>query len=746
MKKKAKVSQSPATRRKRAGDRKKRPATPPYLDASLPTGERVADLISRMTIEEKVSQMVHDAPAIGRLGIPPYNWWNECLHGVARAGRATVFPQAIGLAATWNDALVGRVAAAISDEARAKHHAAVRRGQHEMYLGLTFWSPNINIFRDPRWGRGHETYGECPVLTARMGVAFVRGLQGNDQRCLKLVATPKHYAAHSGPERLRHGFDAVVSQRDLWDTYLPAFEACVRQGRAASIMGAYNRTNGQACCASPVLLQEILRDRWGFEGFVVSDCEAIDDIWKDHGLAGTAAEAAAMAVRSGCELNCGSTYSALLAALDRRLITEAQIEQALARLLAARFRLGMFDPPAKVPYARISPRVIDQPKHRALALRAARESIVLLKNQGNLLPLRKDLRSILVVGANAESTEALVGNYNGWNGRLVSIAEGIVAKVSPATRAHFCHGCTVSGMSTGGFGEARWHAKFADVILVVLGLSPQVEGEQNSAADTGGDRTNLELPGVQQQLLQELHKTGKPIVLLLLGGSAMAVNWADENTPAILCAWYPGQAGGQAVADVLFGDYNPAGRLPVTFYKSVEQLPPFESYAMAGRTYRYFSGEPLYPFGYGLSYTRFAYTRLAVKPAAIGPADTLAVSVDVRNMGKAAGDEVVQLYISDLEASAPVPVRQLAQFRRIHLKAGQKRTLRFSLGPRAFSLVDEQGRRLVEPGRFRLSIGGGQPGTRSESAGSGNILSAEFSVVGRTMCIDGQQDKQGCMG
>ncbi len=709
---------------------------PAYKDPTLPVETRVDDLVSRMTLEEKVSQMVHAAAAIERLDVPEYDWWNECLHGVGRAGIATVFPQAIGLAATWNVPLMHRVAVAISDEARAKHHESLRQGIRRRYTGLTFWSPNINIFRDPRWGRGQETYGEDPYLTARLGVAFVKGLQGDDPHYLKLVATPKHYAVHSGPEHARHHFDARVSERDLRETYLPAFQACVQEGKAVSIMGAYNRTNGEPCCASPTLLEKILRQEWGFDGYVVSDCGAIDDIYLFHRVAQTAEEAAALAVKAGCDLNCGSTYPALLQAVAQGLISEETITQSVKRLFTARFRLGMFDPPEMVPYAQIPYAVNDCPAHRQLALRAARESIVLLKNDEGFLPLSKDLKSIAVIGPNADDVEVLLGNYNGTPSKAVTPLEGIRNKVSPQTEVRYAKGCGIVRKSTEGFAEAVEIARGSDVAIMVVGLSQLVEGEegQREGVEEGevsqGDRTDLNLPGVQEDLLKAIHATGTPIVVVLINGSAVAVNWAHEHAAAIVEAWYPGEEGGTAIADVLFGDYNPAGRLPVTFYKSVDQLPPFEDYHMAGRTYRYFTGEPLYPFGHGLSYTTFRYSNLEIKPTTIQAGETVTVAVEVENNGQRAGDEVVQLYVRDVAASVPVPVRQLQGFERLHLAPGEKKTVAFTLTPGQMSLIDDSGRRVVEPGEFEAAVGGGQPGYTV------NVLTDRFEVIGTVAAVE----------
>jgi beta-glucosidase len=818
---------------------------PPYLNPNLPIQTRVDDLVSRMTLEEKVLQMQNAAPAIERLGIPQYEWWNEALHGVARAGYATVFPQAIGLAATWDTELMYQVADVISTEARAKHHEAARNNQRGRYYGLTFWSPNINIFRDPRWGRGQETYGEDPYLTARLGVEFVKGLQGNDPRYFKVIATPKHYAVHSGPEPERHSFDAIAYERDLRETYLPAFRATIVEGKAYSVMCAYNRTNGEPCCSSKKLF-DILRREWGFDGYVVSDCGAIRDIWEYHKFVKTEPEASALAVRAGTDLTCGNEYVKLLDAVKQGLITEAEIDTALKRLMTARFRLGMFDPPEKVAYARIPFSQNDTPEHRQLALQTARESIVLLKNANNTLPLKKDLKSIAVIGPNADAPEVLWGNYYGRPSRLITPLAGIKAAVSPNTKVTYALGSSLAGesvvpvpasaLSPGLKAEyfnneelrgptatvrtderinfdwgrykptpelnennfsVRWTGKLtpaesgnytlgftaddgarvfldnqllveawernpnktvtkeirleggrsydlrmeyrqnnreasarlvwsyprlverqieeavnaskeADASVLVLGISAGLEGEEmtvNVEGFRGGDRTDLSLPKSQEALLKAVVATGKPVVIVLLSGSALAVNWANDNAPAILHAWYPGGEGGAAIADVLFGDYNPGGRLPVTFYKSVDQLPPFTDYSMAGRTYRYFKGDPLYPFGFGLSYTNFDYSNLKFSARSVKTGEPIKVSVDVKNTGTRDGDEVVQLYLTDVAASAPVPIRALVGFDRISLKAGSKQTVTFTITPRQMSMIDDRGKRVIEPGEFLLRVG-----------------------------------------
>jgi beta-glucosidase len=847
------------------------PQTPAlaYLDPDRPLEVRVRDLIGRMTLEEKVSQLQYTSAEIPRLGIPAYNWWNEALHGVARAGRATVFPQAIGLAATWDTALLHQVASVISDEARAKHHEAVRQGRRGIYEGLTFWSPNINIFRDPRWGRGMETYGEDPYLAGRLAVAFVKGMQGDDPRYLKTVATPKHFAVHSGPEPDRHTFDAVVDQRDLKETYLPHFETAVVEGGAWSVMCAYNRVLGRPACASSMLLTDVLRGEWGFRGYVVSDCWAITDIHQGHKVAATEVEAAAAALQAGTDLSCGPEYASLVQAVGRGLVTVAQVDTALARLLRARFRLGMFDPPERVPYAAIPASVNDAPPHRALAQDAARAAIVLLKNAGGLLPLRKDLGTVAVIGPNADDEDVLLGNYNGIPTDPVTPLAGIRRAVSARTRVLYARGSDVApntpslavvpssaialtgqyfahrdfagapfatradsvldfawwdaaplpGMPADSF-AVRWTgrltppvtgryalglrafgavrlflddsllvefseghvvatqwanvdlaagapralrveyqdrradarvqlvwarpdanlgadalgaARAADVVVMVLGLSPRLEGEEMPVAVpgfSGGDRVDLGLPGPQEELLRAIVETGKPVVLVLLNGSALAITWAAEHVPAIVEAWYPGQSGGDALADVLFGDADPGGRLPVTFYRSAEQLPPFTDYRMQGRTYRYFTGEPLFPFGHGLSYTTFAYRDLRV-PATVPAGDSVPISVEVANSGTRAGDEVVQVYVTDVAASVPVPIRALAGFNRIRLAAGERRRVAFTLAPRALSLIDAAGARVIEPGAFAISVGGKQPGFH------GVADAATTGVVSDTLVIAG---------
>ncbi|HWP06335.1 MAG TPA: glycoside hydrolase family 3 C-terminal domain-containing protein [Polyangiaceae bacterium] len=714
------------------------PASLPFMNPELPLDERVRDLVSRFTLEEKAGQMLHEAPAVPRLGVPAYNWWNEGLHGVARAGIATVFPQAIGLAAMWNVRRLNEIAVAISDEARAKHHEFLRHDDRGYYTGLTYWSPNINIFRDPRWGRGHETYGECPHLTARLGVTFVRGLQGDDPKYLKLVATPKHFAVHSGPEALRHAFDAVVSPKDLRETYLPAFHATIMEAKAESIMGAYNRTNGEPCCGSQALLVTLLRGEWKFEGFVVSDCWAIRDFHEHHHVTKTWEESAAMAVKAGCDLNCGCTYEHIPSAVKQGLLREADLDVCLERLFRARFRLGMFDPPERVPFASIPFEVNDCELHAELALVAARESLVLLKNRDGTLPLSRDLKSIAVIGPNADDPLVLVGNYHGMPSQSVTPLAGIRAAVSRGTKVWYAEGCKRTGDKTEGLGrsailsEARSMAERAEVVVLCLGLDAEIEGEQADAgnSEAAGDKVTLALPGLQQRLLEEVVAVGKPTVLVILSGSALSVGWADERVGAIMQAWYPGQAAGTALADALFGSYNPAGRLPVTFPRSLADVPDFASYAMRGRTYRYLEKEPLYPFGYGLSYTRFEYSGLAVSKPTLGAGDIVEVTATVTNAGSRAGDEVVELYVKDLEASTTVPHHELRAFERITLAPGESRTLSFTLTARDLSLIDDAGRRILEPGTHRIFVGGSQPDARSVALTGQKPLAIDVELAG----------------
>ena len=709
----------------------------PFQDTSLPFEARAADLVGRLTLDEKVAQMQDRAPAIPRLGIPAYNWWNEALHGVARSGLATVFPQAIGLAATWNDSLMFQVATVISDEARAKHQEYVRQDSRARYQGLTFWSPNINIFRDPRWGRGQETYGEDPFLTGTLAVQFIRGMQGDDSTYLKTIATVKHFAVHSGPEPDRHIFNAVVSERDLHETYLRAFAMGIQDGPAWSIMCAYNRLYGKAACGSDLLLDDVLRGRWGFKGYVVSDCGAIDDIYERHRIVQTAAEAAALGVNSGTDLECGDTYASLVTAVQQGLITEARIDTAVTRLFLARMKLGMFDPPDMVRWAQIPFSVLDDSAHRALARQAARESIVLLRNRHHTLPLSKSLRTIAVIGPDADDPRMLLGNYHGEPADPVTPLRGI-REALPGARVIYARGADLaegySGLerapgsapaaadseSAASLDSAAVQAaEQADAVVLFLGLTANLEGEEmrlDVPGFKGGDRTTIDLPAPQKALLERIVKVGKPTVLVLMSGSALAVTWAQRQVNAIVEAWYPGQAAGSAIADVLFGDYNPAGRLPVTFYRSTADLPPFGDYAMAGRTYRFFTGKPLYAFGYGLSYTKFTYSHLTTSAKTLAASDSLSVAVDVKNDGKVRGDEVVQLYVRHEGSRVPRPRLDLRGYRRITLDPGQSRRVSFTLSGASLAWWDSTAQRwTVEQDRVRLQVGGSSDADRAHT-------------------------------
>ncbi len=701
-----------------------------FMDPKLPIDERVFDMIGRMTLAEKVSQMSYDSPAVERLGIPAYNWWNECLHGVARAGRATVFPQAIGMAATFDEDLIFQVSNAISDEARAMYHAAIEKDRRLRYGGLTFWTPNINIFRDPRWGRGQETYGEDPYLTSVIGSAFVRGLQGNDPRYLKTAACAKHYAVHSGPEALRHEFDAQASLKDMYETYLPAFQALV-DAKVEAVMCAYNRTNGEPCCGSKTLLHKILREEWGFEGHILSDCWAIVDFYQGHKVVRTPVEAAALAVNSGVSLDCGSTFPHLVDAVKQGLVTEETIDRALAILLRTRFKLGMFDPPEMNPYSKISTDVIRSKEHQKLARKAAVESIVMLKNANHILPLRKDSRRLYITGPCAVNVEVLLGNYFGISDNLVTILEGITGKLAPGSFAGYTQGFLLDRDNVNPIDWTSGDAKEADAMIVVMGYSPQLEGEEGAAimSPYKGDRQDIGLPPSQVRFLRTLRQGNtKPIIVVLTGGCAVAMPEVHELADAILYVWYPGEQGGQAVADVIFGDASPAGRLPLTFPKSTDQLPSYEDYSMMGRTYRYMTEEPLYPFGFGLSYSRFEYSGLRLDKTQINQGETINATVSVTNAGKVISDEVVQLYLTDVEASVRTPTSALKGFRRIHLKPGQQQTVAFTITPEMMSLVDEKGNSVLEPGRFRVTIGGCSPDKRGTDLGAPQPVHTTFSV------------------
>jgi beta-glucosidase len=864
---------------------------PAYKDASLSIEKRVDDLVSRMSLEEKVRQMQNTAPAIPRLDIPSYNWWSEALHGVAFSGYATVFPQAIGMAATWDEPLINLMAQTIATEARAKYNQAQREGNHSIFYGLDFWSPNINIFRDPRWGRGQETYGEDPFLTGKLGVAFVTGMQGDDPKYFKTISTPKHYAVHSGPDPERHRFNVNPSPHDLEDTYLPGFRATVVEGHADSIMCSYNAVYGVPACASKFLLQETLRDAWKFQGYVTSDCGAVGDITSGHKFAPDNEHGAALAVQAGTDTTCGGEYVTLVRAVKDGLIKESEIDTSLKRLFTARMRMGMFDPPDAVAFNQIPFSENDSPAHGELALKAARESMVLLKNQNGILPFRSSFRTIAVIGPNAQSLSALEGNYNGvpshpvypldgfrkllegkqvlysqgapyleelpvpvprtvfhpagdasteglkaeyfsntdlagepvltrtdpliqfdwsspepapgvpmkafsvrWSGTLTppgpgdytfsvpramwnppgskqifraylddkqvldttvlvpTTGAGPQRKVPQTTfQAHFDdtkpHAFRLEYVHQSQFfgagatlswkppvdvlrQEATRIAGQADVVVAFVGLSPSLEGEEmpiHAPGFSGGDRTDIVLPKAQQQLLEALAATGKPLVVVLLNGSALAVNWAEEHAAAVLEAWYPGEQGGTAIVETLMGLNNPAGRLPVTFYASLEQLPPFEDYSVHNRTYRYFQGKPLYGFGYGLSYSTFKYSNLKLSSPRLNAGDDLTVQADVRNTSGPVGDEVAELYL-EFPSLPGAPLRALRGFQRLHLAPGQKQRVTYTLKARDLSMVNEKGEHLVAPGEYNIFVGGAQPGQTPAGVRAKLVISGEFKL------------------
>jgi beta-glucosidase len=842
----------------------------PFQDADLPIDQRVSDLLGRLTLDEKASQLVNQSRAIPRLGIPAYDWWSEALHGIAW-GHATVFPEPIGLAATFDPALIHEMGTVIGIEGRAKYNLAVQEGRRRIFEGLTFWSPNINIFRDPRWGRGQETYGEDPFLTSKMGVAFVTGLQGDDPRYMRVVATPKHFAVHSGPEPTRHEVDVKVSAHDLEDTYLPAFRATVVEGKAASVMCAYNGVNGQPGCANDFLLKEMLRGKWGFDGFVVSDCDAVADIQKGQHYTKTLAEAAAVSLKAGTDNDCAdftttitdaSDYQRYLDAVKQGLLTEADIDRAVARLLRARFKLGMFDPDSQVKYAQVTSSEIDSPEHRQLSHKLASESMVLLKNDG-VLPLSKSPGKLLVVGPLADQTRVLEGNYHGTASYYVSALDGIrkefrdadvsfepgtsflrdprpipkdvlsTASGQPGLTAEFFTDANLSGKPavtrvdpqvnfdrhtavalppgmtksfvrwtgfltpresgmyrlgvdglmdklwlddrqvvedmtphpqavktaevrleaghsyklileyTAGqslsvrlvwsqetpdaFARATEAAKKADVVIAVVGITSDLEGEEMKVdvpGFMGGDRTSLDLPQAEEDLLEAVAKTGKPLIVVLMNGSALSVNWAAEHANAILESWYPGEEGGSAIAETLSGKNNPSGKLPVTFFRSVGQLPPFEDYAMKNRTYRYFSGDPLYSFGYGLSYSKFRLEHLTLSSAAVRAGADVKVELDISNISERDGADVAEIYITPPMNEAN-PIRALRGMQRIDVAHGTTKHMAITLSARDLSFVDSTGERVISPGEYQVTVGDAQPGFTS------NFVQTTLQITGR---------------
>ena len=695
-----------------------------WFDTSLSHEVRINSLIQEMTLEEKTSQLLDVCPAIERLNIPEYNWWNEALHGVARNGRATVFPQAIAFGATFDEDLILRVGNAISDEARAKYNEAIKINNRSRYAGLTFWSPNVNIFRDPRWGRGQETYGEDPYLTSRIGVNFVKGLQGDDPKYMKAAACAKHFAVHSGPEELRHEFNAVVNKKDLFETYLPAFKALVQEAKVEGVMGAYNRTLGEPSSGSPYLLQDILRDDWDFKGYIVSDCGAISDFHRFHKVTKTPEESAALALKSGTTINCGNVYKVLKSALNQKLITENLIDNRLKESLITRFKLGMFDPLGKNPYDTISVKVVDSEKHRMLAKEVAQKSIVLLKNSNNILPLKKNIRTLYVVGPNAASEEVLLGNYYGLTSSTQTILDGIVSKVSPGTSINYKSGVLPFTDNVNPIDWTTGEAGKADVCIAVMGISALLEGEEGEALASSdkGDRKTLKLPENQIKFLKKIKsKSNKPLVLVLTGGSSIAIPELHDIVDAVVFSWYPGEEGGNAVADILFGDVSPSGKLPITFPKSIHQLPAYEDYNMTGRTYKYMIEEPLYPFGFGLSYTTFEYKGLNID-------SNYRATVEVTNKGKYDAEEIVQLYISSPLAGKGNPIFDLKSFKRIYIKSGETKKVAFNLSKETFHQFNTDGETVLKKGNYTIYVGGSLPSQRSLDLGSSKFTSTQINI------------------
>ena len=662
--------------------------------------ERVKDMISRMTLEEKVSQLTNSAAALSRLGINKYDWWNEALHGVARAGTATVFPQAIGLASMWDDELLFEIAQAISVEARAKYNKAQKEKNYERYYGLTFWSPNINIFRDPRWGRGQETYGEDPYLTSRLGVAFIKGMQNNDSEHMRTAACAKHFAVHSGPEEGRHSFNVEISKKDLFETYLPAFEKCVKEAKVEAVMGAYNAVYGVPCCCNKYLLTDILRKEWGFDGHVVSDCGAICDINENHKYTPDEKASAAVAIKNGCDLNCGDVYEHLVDAYEADLVAEEDIDKALLHTLRTRFKLGMFD--EKTEYDDIDYSAVCCKEHRELALRASRESMVMLKNDG-LLPLKKDeVKSVAVIGVNGNSENVLLGNYNGFPLEYHTVYKGISDYLKDSAEVGFEKGCEFFETKKSSLKKAVSLAEKSDVAVVCLGFDASLEGEEGDANNPycAADRKKIEIIDTQLELLREIKKVNDKVILLMFCGSAVAYGEAKELSNAVFHCWYPGEFGGKAIAQLLFGEYSPSGKLPVTFYSSTDELPAFEDYSMKNRTYRYYKGVPEFPFGFGLSYSEFDYGE--VKKEANG--NEVKASVTVKNIGDFDADEVVRLFKSEKDAEGQ-PIKSLVRFKKLHLKKGEQKTVEFVLNAEDFSHINENGEKEYLPSdRFDLFI------------------------------------------
>lgn len=707
----------------------------PYKNSQLPIDIKVNDLVSRMTLKEKVSLMMYNAPQIDRLEIPAYNWWNECLHGIARSEeKTTVFPQPIGLAATFNPKELQKSAEMISDEGRAVYNLSVKKGNTaKRYTGLTFWTPNINIFRDPRWGRGHETYGEDPLLTAEMGIAMTKGLQGNDPNYLKLSACAKHFAVHSGPEPLRHEFNATTNEHDLYDTYLPAFYRLIKEANVSGIMCAYNSFKGQPCCGSNLFLRKILLHDWKFNGYITSDCWAISDFIYGHKTHKDSISASSDAVLHGTDLECGNVYRSLTEAVEAGMITEDQIDISLKKLLKIQFRLGMFDPQDKVPYSKIGAEVLESKPHQQQALKMARQSMVLLKNEKQLLPLSSKIKKIALLGPNANNGTTQLGNYNGIPSKNATLLDALRAEKGIEVVYD-----SISDFITlqPGIDLQHYAEKYKDVDLIIYagGISALLEGEEG---DTGnvegfyrGDRTTINLPAVQTQVMQMLQKSGKPMIFICMSGSAIAFNWESQHIPAIIQAWYGGQATGTALADILFGRYNPSGKLPITFYRSDSDLPAIEDYSMKNRTYRYFNGDVLYPFGYGLSFTKFKFKKLNV-PQEVQIGDTINISTEVVNTGKSAGEEVVQLYLSHKDIAPEAPNSQLVGFQKVMLQPGERKIVHFKLSPRNLAYVDETGGVNTMPGKIKVYIGNVCPNA-PERFTSG-VLSTTMELKGKPL-------------
>lgn len=675
--------------------------------------KKAEQLVAKMTVEEKASQLRYDSPAIARLGIPAYNWWNEGLHGVARAGQATVFPQAIGLGATFDPDLLEKIADVVATEGRAKYNAFSKKDDRDIYKGLTFWSPNVNIFRDPRWGRGHETYGEDPYLTKCLGISFVKGLQGTGDT-MKAAACAKHFAVHSGPEAIRHEFDATVSMKDLEETYLPAFEGLVTEAKVEAVMGAYNCVNGEPCCASK-MLQAKLREDWKFQGHFVSDCWAIRDFHESHMVTNTPQESAALAINLGCDLNCGNTYLYIMKAYEKGLVTEEVITEAAVRLFTTRFLLGLFDGSEYdiIPYSEV-----ESPEHLKLSEKAAEESFVLLKNNG-ILPLKKEnIKTIGIVGPNANSRKALIGNYHGTASRYITVLEGIQDYLGEDVRVLTSIGCELFRDKTeplaythDRLAEALTVADNSDVVILCMGLDESLEGEEGDTGNSyaSGDKETLQLPEVQIQLMHAMAKCGKPIILCLMAGSDIDLGYAAEYFDAIMVLWYPGAQGGKAAAKILFGDISPSGKLPITFYNSLESLPDFTDYSMKGRTYRFLEGRAQYPFGFGLTYGKVKVSDAIVQ----SDKQNVAIKAIVQNEGNVDTQEVIQVYVKNIDSPDAVKNPELCGFLRIYLKSGENKKIKIPISPNAFSVVNEKGERKEDGNNFEFYVGCSQPDEKS---------------------------------